>query len=462
MDYDLFIIGAGPAGYSGALHAARAGMEVAIAEKHRPGGTCLNSGCIPSKALRHCADTLLSARDASRFGVEVSGKINFDFAEAAQHRDRTVESLVSGVNSLLKTRKVTVYEGEARLAGNSRIEIATRNGPVNVSAKNIIIAAGSGPSDLPGIKIDQKRIMSADRALLLTELPDSMIIVGGGVFGCEFADLMNAFGVKVTVIEAMERVLLTEDKSTARAVQKVLAGRGIEFITGTAAEEVTFRDELVSCRLPDGREIKADLMVISVGRKPALSGLGLEEAGVEIENGAIKTDESGRTNVPGIWAAGDAIGAPMLAHTATHEMEVVIDNILGKRREFDRSAVPWVTFVRPEVATVGIREDTARSRNIPTDVGRFSYAASGKARCMGETEGSAKVIARKDDGLILGATVIGARAGELVHEISVALKAGMKADDFREIIHAHPTLSEIMQETVADIKGMAVHKAGRR
>ncbi len=462
MDYDVFIIGAGPAGYAGALHAARAGMKVAIAEKERPGGTCLNAGCIPSKALRHCADTLTKVQGASRFGVQVDGEVGFDFQKAADHRDQTVESLVAGVNTLLKTRKVSVYQGEARLAGPSQVEVSSKNGPVNVSARNIIIATGSAHSDLPGIKIDQERIMSADRALLLSELPESMVIIGGGVFGCEFADLMNTFGARVSVIEVMDRILLTEDRSTARTVHKALTARGVEIIIGTKTEGVELKDDCVLCRLPEGRDMEAELMVVSVGRKPALSGLGLEAAGVEVANNAIKTDGHGRTGVPGVWAAGDVIGPPMLAHTAVHEMEVVIDNILGKSREFDRSAIPWVTFVRPEVATVGMREDTARKNKIDIEVGRFSYAASGKARCMGETEGSAKVIAKKEDGVILGATVIGARAGELVHEIAVALQAGMKVNDFKDIIHAHPTLSEIMQETVADVTGEALHKASGR
>jgi len=462
MDYDVFIVGAGPAGYAGALRAARAGLKVAVAEKKRAGGTCLNSGCIPSKALRQCADTLMTVKDSSRFGVKAGGEIGFDFSKAALHRDETVESLVTGVDSLLKGSKVTIHEGEARITGPGKVEVSGKEGVSHISAENIIIATGSAPSDLPGIKIDQEKIMSADKALLLKELPESMTIIGGGVFGCEFADLMNSFGVRVTIIEIMDRILLTEDKSTARLIHKALTGRGVEIHTGTKTEGVDLQEECVVCRLQEGKSIESSLMVVSVGRKPALSGLGLEEAGVEIEKNAVKTDGKGRTGVPGIWAAGDAIGAPMLAHTAVHEMEVVVDNILGKSREFDRSAVPWVTFVRPEVATVGMLEDTARSQKIPIEVGRFSYAASGKARCMGETEGSAKILCRKEDNVILGATVIGARAGELMHEIAVALKAGMKAEEFREIIHAHPTLSEIMQETAADVNGMAVHKISKR
>ena len=462
MKCDICIIGAGPAGYTGALRAARAGRKAALVERDRVGGTCLNRGCIPTKALRRCADALLDARQSSRFGVELPGEPCFDYAKAAEYRDRVTDDLVSGVRSLIKAGKIELIKGEGRVASPAWVTVNREGGVTKIACGHIVIATGSGPCDLPGITIDEERVMSSEGVLRMNALPESLIVIGGGVIGCEWADIMAAFGVKVTVVEVMARILLTEDRQIARAVQKTLEARGVEFYLGAKVAGIMEKDHGVSCVLDGGEAIEAEQVIVSVGRKPVTAGLGLEPAGVELDGGAVKVNMGGRTSVSGIWAAGDCIGPPMLAHAAAHEMEVVIDNILGKDRQFEREVIPAVTFVRPEVASVGLLEDAAKERGVTVSVGRFAYAASGKAQCMGETEGFAKVVTGKDDGLILGGTVMGSHAGDLIHELALAVKSRLKVEEFIEVIHAHPTLSEIVLEAAADAKGLAVHKAGRK
>ncbi|HUT55655.1 MAG TPA: dihydrolipoyl dehydrogenase [bacterium] len=462
MECDICILGAGPAGYTGALRAAREGKRVALIERDRVGGTCLNRGCIPSKALRRCADAFLEAAGAARFGVKLPGEPSFDYTRAAAYRDEVTEKLVAGVASLLKARRIELVSGEGRVDGPGRVAVLAGDGAVEIKCGHVVIATGSRPADLPGIRIDEEMVLSSEGALKLGHVPEKLIVIGGGVIGCEWADLMSCLGSEVTVVEALPRILLTEDRATARAVQKNLEARGVNFHLGATVAELTAAEGGVRCVLAGGGKLDADRVIVSVGRRPVTEGLGLSEAGVAIERGAIKVDEGGRTGVAGVWAAGDVIGPPMLAHAASHEMEVVIDNILGRGRFFDRAAVPAVVFVRPEVASVGLLEDAARERGIAVEVGRFAYAASGKALCMGESEGFAKAVVDKHSGLILGGTVMGAHAGDLIHELAIAVKRKIKVEDFIEIIHAHPTLSEIVLEAVADARGMAVHKAGRK
>lgn len=461
MKYDICIIGAGPAGYSGALRAAREGRQVCLVEKDRVGGTCLNRGCIPTKALRQCATALAAAREARRFGVVIAGEPGFDYAAAAKHRDQVTAGLVSGVAALLKARKVTLVTGSAQLAAPGKAILDGKDGRQEIAADQIVIAAGSKPCDLPGIKIDEETVLSSEGALRLPSLPKSVIVIGAGVIGCEFADILSTFGAQVAVVETLDRILLSEDRSTAKAVQKILEARGIKFYLGTTVQDLTETDQGLRCQMSNGQEIFTEKMIVSVGRRPAVDGLGLESAGVVLDKGAIKTDGGGRTSVAGVWAAGDVIGPPMLAHVAAHEMEVVIDNLLGRAREFDREVVPAVIFVRPEVASVGLLEDQAKAKGVVVEVGRFAYAASGKAQCLGETEGFAKVITETGTGRILGGTVMGAHAAELIHELAVAIKAGLKVANLVDVIHAHPTLSEIILEAVADAQGLAVHKIGR-
>ncbi len=461
MKYDVCIIGAGPAGYSGALKAAREGKTVALVERDKPGGTCLNRGCIPTKALRQCADSLVAARGSGRFGVVLGGEPSFDYARAAEFRDEVTASLVKGVSGLIKAAKVKLVQGPGKIVKPGLVTVDSAEGRVDIECLDIVIASGSRPSDLPNVPIDEETTLSSEGALSLDHAPGSLIIIGAGVIGLEFADIFATFGSRVTVVEALPRVLMNEDRASAKVVQKALEKSGIKFMLGATVEDLEVGPE-VKCALDNGETVSADKMIVSVGRRPAIGGLGLEEAGVETANGAVKVDGRGATSAPGIWAAGDAIGPPMLAHVAAHEMEVVIDNLIGKHREFKLDAIPWVTFTRPEIAAVGLGEDKAREEKIPIKVGRFGYAAAGKAQCMGETEGFVKVVADPGTGRILGGSIIGAHASDLIAELSAAVQLGVTVHELAEVIHAHPTLSEMVMEAAADSFGLALHKAAMR
>ncbi len=460
-NFDLAIIGAGPAGYAGAIRAARAGRTVVLIERDRVGGVCLNRGCIPTKALRQCADALVAAKESARFGVVLDHEPRFDYQQAAAHRDQVTDQLVSGIMALLKARKIARIKGQGRVEGPGRVAVETADGVESIGCEHVIVATGSEPRDLPGITIDEERVLSSEGALRLNALPASVIVIGAGVIGCEWADLLADFGVKTRVVEVLARVLPIEDRATAKAAQKTLAAKGVEFYLSTTVESLERVDGGVRCVLSDGKELSGEVVIVGVGRRSSVDGLGLEAAGVELERSAIKVDSHGATTAPGIWAAGDVIGPPMLAHVAAHEVEVVVDNVLGQDREFERDAVPAVVFTRPEIASVGLLEDQAKERKVPVDVGRFGYAANGKAHCMGETAGSAKVVVAKDGGLILGGTVVGAHAAELAQELAVAIKSRLTVADLMDVVHAHPTLSEIVLEAVADSKGLATHKVGR-
>ncbi len=461
MKCDLCIIGSGPAGYHGAVRAAMAGMEVCLVEMDQPGGTCLNRGCIPTKALRHCADVLAMARAASGVGVDC-GRPALDFAKAAEHRDRVTGDMVSGLASLLKAKRIKLIKGRGKLAGPGKVEVTAEQGIEEVWCKHVVLATGSAPAGVPVVDEDEQRVFSPEGALQWQALPESLLIVGGGVIGCEFAGIMAEFGVKVSLVEVMDRLLLNEDRETARAVHKALLKKGVEFFLNTTIEKVSEGERGLACSLDSGVMPEAERMLVCVGRKPKIDDLGLAECGVDVGKSCVRVDERGRTSASWAWAAGDVIGPPFLAHAASHEVEVAVDNILGKEREFEHEVIPSVVYVRPEVASVGLLEDAAKAEGIAVDKGRFSYAASGMARCMAGTDGFAKVIVSKEDGRILGATVVGAHASDLIAELALAVKSGLGYRDIMDLVHAHPSLSEIVMEAAADAKGLAVHKASRR
>jgi len=458
IDCDICIIGAGPAGYSGAIRAAREGRKVVLVEKDRAGGTCLNRGCIPTKALRHCADVLAEVRESSKFGVTVSS-YEFDYSSAHAFKKEVTEKLVGGVEKLLKTWKVETIKGEGALLKPGVVKVTAGGKTVDINSSHVVVATGSVPSELPGIEFDGRRVVSSEGALVWEDLPSSLIVLGAGVIGCEFADVMATFGVSVEVVEALDRILMTEDKMTARTVKKSLELKGVKFHLSSTVDGIDKDDDGVKCTISDGSVISAERMIVSVGRRPEVSSVA--GSGAEVSEGRVLVDSGGRTSLVNVWAAGDVTGPPLLAHRASHQMEVVIDNILGKKREFD-DLIPWSIFTRPEVASVGLLEDRAKQEGIEVEIGRFAYAGSGMALCMGTDEGFAKVVAQKGGGRILGGTFAGLSASDLVAELTLAIKAGVTVDEFIEVIHAHPSLPEITLEAVADVKGLSVHKAGRK
>lgn len=461
-EFDVVVIGGGPGGYVAAIRAAQLGASVALVEKDRIGGTCLNRGCIPTKALYYSAKSLLAARHAGEFGVNV-GNISFDMAKAVERKDGVVKKLVGGVEQLLKGNGVEVLKGDAFLESAGSVRV-TKDGAVDVIAakKAVIIATGSEPLLIPAFSIDGKNVITSTEALNLKEVPKSLLIIGGGVMGCEFAALFSAFGSSVTIIEMLPSILTTEDKMVSRVILKRFKETGVNVLTEVSVERVEVAEGGVKTTLKDGREFITEKVLVSIGRSFNSAGLGLEKANVDLEKGRVSVNEKMETNVKGVYAIGDVTGKMLLAHVASTQGIVAVTNALGKVAKMDYSVVPAGIFTDPEIASVGLREKEAEEKGIAVSVGRFPYAASGKALGMDETDGFVQLIVDKGTDKILGCSIVGAHATDLIGEVAFAIKAGATAKDIAETIHAHPTLPELVMEAAEDAHGMAIHKIGRK
>ncbi len=459
MSFDIAIIGAGPGGYVAALRAARLGAKVAVIEKKEIGGTCLNVGCIPTKALVASAHVISACNRAGEFGASTSGSpiSSPDLKKAQLRKDQIVSELRSGVGQLLKSAGVEIIKGEAKFARADKIEV----GGSPVDAKKILIATGSTWWVPPGIKLDGKLVVSSDEALTWSQVPQSLLIVGGGVIGCEFASIFHAFGSKVTIVEAMPSILPPVEKSISRLLSKSFKDRGIEILTETTVQSTEPKGETVSVRLSSGEEMTADKVLVCVGRRPDTSTIGLDKTSIDLtDRGAIKVNEKFETSVPGVYAIGDVIGNLMLAHVASAEGVSCVEQMMGEGAPLDYNAVPSPIFTIPEMAGVGATAEELGAKKITFKTGRFPYAASGKARCDGETEGMA-VVHVDEKGVILGAHFVGVDATMLAAEAALAVRNRLTARDVGATIHAHPTISEIFAEAAMDAVGEAIHKAGR-
>lgn len=453
--YDLIIIGGGTAGYVAALYAARAGLKVALAEKDEVGGVCLNRGCIPSKALISSAETLEQIRRAEEFGVHLEGEFYPDFALIMERKDRVVETLRKGVESLLQASRVTIYRGTAMVISPQRVRV---NGE-EIEGKNLLLATGSSPANLPGFNLDGKMILSSDHLLSLKEIPPRLLILGAGSMGCEFGFLFNSLGSEVAIVELLPRILPGEDKDSSRLIEREMRRRRIRFFTGTKVERVVEEDGAVRLYLPGGEFLEGDALFISVGRSYNSGGLGLEKLGLKLgPKGEIQVDWRMRTSVPGIYAAGDVTGGLLLAHVASAEGMTAVDDILRRARPLNYDHIPWGIFTKPEIGRVGLTEEQARERYEDVLVGRFPYRASGRALASGETAGEAKIIARRDSEEVVGAHIVGGLAADLVQEVSLAMQAGIKASELRKAVFAHPTFSEVIKEALEDIEGLSLHQ----
>lgn len=467
----IAILGAGPGGYVAAIRAAQLGARVTVVEDQALGGVCLNWGCIPSKALLATVELGERLKGAADGGLRLDGAVGYDPVRMVARKNRVVESLVRGIGTLFKTWGIEQVAGRGELLDERRLRVARRDGTeLTVEADAVLLATGSSWPNLPLFPIDGTRIITSKEALDLSTVPGRLLIVGGGVEGCEFASLYAGLGSRVTVVEMMPRLLPLEDEEVGGLVERELKKRGVEVRTGTTVERVA-RGEAVTAALKDGQEVVADQVLVSVGRGFNSKDIGLERAGVTTgPRGEILVDDRMETNVPGIYAIGDVVGKAMLAHVASAQGKIAAANAMGAERRIRYEVIPAGIFTLPEIGRVGLTEREARERaraaggdpEADVKVGRFRYAGLGKAQATGESLGLFKLIADGRSGRLLGAHIVGPHAADLVHEAALALELGATAERVAGMIHAHPTLAEGLMEAAEDVEGMAIHLARKR
>lgn len=469
-EYDITIIGAGPGGYVAALYGALKGAKIAIIEKDkRLGGTCLLRGCIPSKALVKTAELMLEMSHPDKYGLDLQGTVRLDWERTMQRKDKIVEGLVNGLNGLMKARKIDVINGHATITSANTIRVDG----LEVRARNIIIATGSGTSlatdvpggDLPAV-ITSDQILDADLTMkALPKAPESIIIVGGGIVGMEFASIFNAYGAKVTAVVSSPRILRLVDEEIARRFSMIAKNHGIEILTRSDVTKMVEGPKgkglKVTIKNADSgaeEERQVDNVLWAKGRYPYTENLGLAELRVETHRGFILVDERMMTSVGGIYAIGDVVPTPMLAHVASYEGAVAVDNSLGHYRAADYGAVPDVIFTIPEIASVGMTEAHAKERGIPVKVTKFPFSALGRAQAIGEPDGLVKTVCDPGSGVILGMQILGAHASDVIAESTLAVQQGVTAEELAHTIHAHPTMPEAVHETVeAQLLGSPIH-----
>lgn len=455
--HDVLIIGGGPGGYVAAIRAHHRGLNVGLVEKADMGGVCANWGCIPTKALLHSASLLDELRRGEQFGV-IAEKVSGDYGAAQKHSRQAAERLRQGVEFLMRKNKVTVYKGTARIAGQGRVVVDDKQ---TIEAKNIVIATGGRPRLLPGVEADGEFVLTSREALAITELPKSIVIIGAGAIGVEFASIFNTFGVDVTIVEALPQIVPLEEPEIGAELAKIFKQQGIDIVVGARVESIDKQKDGVTINVKAGEEqkaIKADKVLIAIGVAPNSENLGLEEVGVKTDNGFIVVDEKMQTNVAGIYAIGDVIGGPQLAHVASEEAVVAIEAIAGGEvRPIDYAKVPRATYCHPQVAAVGLTEAQAKEQGYDVKVGTFPLVGNGLAVATGRTEGFIKVVAESRYDEILGIHIIGAQASELIAEIGLGLTIETTLHDVAATIHAHPTLSEIVKEGALVALGEPLH-----
>jgi dihydrolipoamide dehydrogenase len=453
-DFDLVILGAGSGGYAAALRGAQLGLSVALIEKAKLGGTCLHKGCIPTKALLHAGEIADNTKHAAEFGVKAQF-ISMDMLAVNAYKDGVVSKLHKGLQGLVKSRNINFIEGHGKLVGKNQVEV---NGTV-YTGKNIILATGSYPKTLPGLEIDGKQIVTSEEAMSFDYVPKSVIVLGGGVIGCEFASVWNSFGSEVTIIEGLPRLVALEDESSSKQLERAFRKRGINFEVGVKFASATKDKKGVTITLENGAKHTADVLLVAVGRGPVSANLGYEEQGITMDRGYVMVDEKCRTNVPGIWAVGDLIPTLQLAHVGFAEGILVAEEIAGLNpRAINYDGVPRVTYSEPEVASVGLTTAVAKERGYDVVELTYDLAGNGKANIL-KTAGSIKLVAQKN-GPVLGVHMVGSRVGELLAEGQLIYNWEADANDVASLIHAHPTLSEAMGEAHLALAGKPLHAHG--
>ena len=459
MPTRLTIIGSGPGGYVAAIRAAQRGARVTVVEEAEVGGTCLNWGCIPTKTLIASTDALELARSVADYGVELSGDISYNLQKIRDRRDKVVGTQIKGIRALFKSWGVDLVPGRGSLISEEVVRSVRKDGTTqDIRSDRIIIATGSRPADIPGLPFDGNSILSSNDAVLMQEVPPSILIIGAGVIGCEFAFLYRSLGSSVTMVEMLPRALSAEDEDISALIEKELKKAKIKLITGARIENMTRTSEGVTAVLSNGQEVQAAKALVSIGRALNTEGLRLEDAGLAAgKRGEVPVNARMETAVPGIYAIGDVTGIMMLAHVASRQGIVAAENALGGDVRMDYAAVPAGIFTRPEIGSVGLREHQAREKGIKITTGTFPYRALGKAHAMGEIAGVVKIIADAGTDKVLGVHICGAHASDIVHEGALAITMGATAKQLGAMIHAHPTLAEGIMEAAEAVHRNAIH-----
>lgn len=471
-EFDLVVLGAGPGGYVAAIRAAQLGMNVAVVEKDKLGGTCLHRGCIPSKALLRSAEVYATLVEGEKYGVE-AGSVTLNFAKVQARKRAIVEQLHKGVQHLMKKGKITVVKGYGRLMGPSifsprsgAIRVETLDGEQEILVpEHVLIATGSRPRTLPGLEVDGTVVMTSDEALEMETLPKSIVIVGGGVIGVEWASMLRDFGVEVTIVEFLDRILPTEDEEISKEMTRILKKRGVTIHTGAKVLPETFRktESGFTIEADKGGQritLSAEKMLVSVGRLPNVEDIGLESTEIELEKGFIKVNEFFQTKEKHIYAIGDVIATPQLAHVASHEGIVAVEHMAGLNPDpIDYTKIPRVTYSRPEVASVGLTEREAREKGFEVKVGKFNFRGNGKALIFGEPDGFVKVVADAKTNDLLGVHIIGPHASDLITEAGLARVLDATPWEVAHTVHPHPTLAEAIMEAALAVDGKAIHGA---
>jgi dihydrolipoamide dehydrogenase len=466
-DLDLLVIGAGPGGYVAAIRAAQLGLRTTVVERDAVGGVCLNRGCIPTKAMLRSADLFTTMQHSGDYGI-LADNVRLDYESVVRRREKVVKQLTGGVSSLLQANSVPVINGSARLDGRSVVVTSADGQTQTIAARNVMLATGSVPATPPIPGADGARVIDSDGALLLDHVPASVLVIGGGAVGSEWANIFHSFGSNVTLVEMLPTLLPVEDEDMGKMLARSFSRRGITVHTGAKLLEVLDGDngeKIGVIEQKDGQQtrVSAEYVMIGIGRRPNTAGLGLEAAGVTTDRrGFVEVDDRLRTNVPGILAIGDLTGKQLLAHLASHQGVVAVENLAGHDKTMDYRVVPSCTFTHPEVATVGMSEAAAREAGYDVRVGTFPFQASGRAMTYGETEGTVKVVSESKYGELLGVHIIGANASDLIHEAALGIRLEATLDDLIDTIHAHPTLAESVHEASLAACGSPIHLPPRR
>jgi len=457
--YDVIVIGAGPGGYVAAIRAAQLGLKACVVEKDKPGGICLNWGCIPTKNIIHQAEVFASQTDLEEMGLSIDTK-KFNYGKVFEKSRNAVGTLIGGVEYLLKKNRVELIRGKATIVAKNKVALADGT---EISGKNILIATGSKPMQIPGFEFDEKQVLSSTGILSLKKLPESLVILGGGAIGCEFAYIMNAFGVKVYLVEMMSHILPFEDEEIVAVLADSFEKTGVTVMTGTQAVSLKKTSKKVVVNLKeisgDEKQVEAQKVLCVFGRTPNTDDIGLENIGLKTEKGYITVGDYGQTSVKGVFAIGDVVTTPLLAHVASKEGEIAVEYLAGHRPEahIDLDVIPSAIYCQPQVASFGLREAQAKEKNIPYKKAVFPYRGVGKAVAIGKTDGLVKTLYDPVTGEILGAHMAGYDATELIHEILLAKTGELLPEDIARMIHAHPTLSEAVMEQMRAVGGQPIH-----